>query len=249
LSSNIPHLAPFLQSRKLRKVVWDGRLCYAELWHRFSIRLENVLDLQLVYLHGKYDFTQRKCFPLSGKVTAIKDQKLLPQAGVEIEQKRRRSHNIKGNWSTRPLSQAYLDFANVEMAHLRILATSLIPLATKYPHILRESKRYIELWHHHRRDASNPYHTNNYLPQGIIERTELERSFRLLGTRRCRGCERDLYQESYAVEFRRWLRSPDKQFCYTCAKVKLRRYRRTTFLDILELSKSRASPAPVLQNA
>jgi hypothetical protein len=87
LSSNIPLLAPFLQNRKLRKVVWDGRLCYAELWHRFSIRLENVLDLQLVYLHGKYDFTQRKCFPLSGKVTAIKDQKLLPQAGVEIEQK------------------------------------------------------------------------------------------------------------------------------------------------------------------
>lgn len=130
------------------------------------------------------------------------------------------------------------------MNHLRLLSTTLIPLAGKYPHILRESKRYIESWHHHRRDPKNVYHTHFYLPQGIIERTESERNWRLLGTRRCRGCEKDLYQESYQIEFRRWTRTPEKQFCYTCAKVKLRRYRRTTFLDILELSKSRASPVP-----
>jgi hypothetical protein len=87
LSAEIPRLAPILQSRKLRKVVWDGRLGYSELWHGFGIRLENVLDLQLVYLHGKYDVTQRNGIPLSGKMTAIKDKKLLSPAGVEIEQK------------------------------------------------------------------------------------------------------------------------------------------------------------------
>jgi exonuclease 3'-5' domain-containing protein 1 len=255
LADDIPRLAPYLQNRDLRKVVWDGRLGYSELWHGFGIRLENVLNLQLAHLHGKYDITQRKSIPLSGKMTAVKDKKLLSAAGIEVEQKRtsqsppntgRGCHRIiNKTWTDRPLSQSHLDFTSIEMAHLRLLSSTLIPLATKYPHVLRESKRYIELWHHHRRDSNNPYYTHFYLPQGIIERTETERSWRLLGTRRCRGCERDLYQESYQLEFRRWQRTPEKQFCYTCAKVKLRRYRRTTFLDILELSKSRASPAPV----
>ena len=132
------------------------------------------------------------------------------------------------------------------MTHLRLLAAALIS-EVESPNILRESKRYVGLWHYYRRDPKNPYHVHNYLPQGILERTEKERSLKPLGTRKCRGCERDLYQESYQVEFRRWARAPEKQYCYTCAKVNLRRYRRTRFLDILELAKSRtASPALVV---
>jgi len=132
------------------------------------------------------------------------------------------------------------------MLDLRLLATRLIPVATKSPHVFRESKRYIELWHRRRRDPKSIYHTHNYLPQGILERTEIERSLKVLGTRRCRGCERDLYQDSFNVEFRRFARSPDKQYCYACAKIKMRYSRRTAFLDILELAKSRsASPMPV----
>jgi hypothetical protein len=85
---DINKLGPFLRDRKLRKAVWDGRLGYSELWHRYGIRLENVLDLQLVYLHERYDVTQRKCVPLNGKVTAIKEKKLLSLTAVENEQKR-----------------------------------------------------------------------------------------------------------------------------------------------------------------
>ena len=136
------------------------------------------------------------------------------------------------------------------MSHLRMLATNLILQAGRSANILRESKRYVELWHHRRRDIKNPYQFHNYVPQGIIERTETERSWRSLGTRRCRGCERDLYQESYQVEFRRWASNSEKQFCYTCAKVNLRRYRRNRFLDVLELAKSRtASPALIIAEA
>lgn len=150
-------------------------------------------------------------------------------------------------WNERPLSSSYLDYASAQMSHLRTLATALIPQAGTSANILRESKRYVELWHHRRRDLKNPYQIHNYLPQGIIERTEKERSWKSLGTRRCRGCERNLYQESYQVEFRRWARNPEKQFCCTCAKVNLRRYRRNRFLDVLELAKSRtASPALIL---
>ena len=71
-------LAPFLQSRNIRKVVWDGRLGYAELWHRYAIRLENVLDLQLVYLHDRYDLSVRKSVGLTGKMGAIRQKDLLP---------------------------------------------------------------------------------------------------------------------------------------------------------------------------
>src|SRR5271167_1961821 len=77
LDHDIRRLAPFLQNRNIRKIVWDGRLGYSELWHQYAIRLENVLDLQLVYLHERYDVTQRKSIPLSGIMTAVKEKKLL----------------------------------------------------------------------------------------------------------------------------------------------------------------------------
>jgi len=133
------------------------------------------------------------------------------------------------------------------MTELHLLAKSLIPQSAKLPNILRESKRYIESWHRHRRDPKNPYQTHNYLPQGIIERTQSERGLKSLGLRRCRGCGGEFYQGSFALDFRRWGRSPEKQFCYTCTKVNLRRYRRNRFLDVLELARSRtSSPALVL---
>jgi hypothetical protein len=85
LDDNIPRLASFLQNRNIRKIVWDGRLGYSELWHRYAIRLENVLDLQLVYLHERFDVTQRKSVPLNGKLTAIKEKKLVSPVAIEME--------------------------------------------------------------------------------------------------------------------------------------------------------------------
>jgi len=85
LEGSIPKLATYLQSRTIQKVVWDGRLGYSELWHRYAIRLENVLDLQLVYLHEKFDVTLRKCIPLSGKLAALKEKGLLSPEAVEVE--------------------------------------------------------------------------------------------------------------------------------------------------------------------
>jgi len=88
LEDRLPKLSPFLQSRKLRKVVWDGRLGYSELWHRYGIRLENVLDLQLVYLHEKYDLSQRKWVYLSGRTIAMREKNLLSPVAVESDLKR-----------------------------------------------------------------------------------------------------------------------------------------------------------------
>src|SRR5436190_13735599 len=85
LNDDIPRLTSFLQNRNIRKIVWDGRLGYSELWHRYAIRLENVLDLQLVYLHERYDVTQRKSIPLNGKMTAIKEKKSFSPAALEKE--------------------------------------------------------------------------------------------------------------------------------------------------------------------
>jgi len=134
------------------------------------------------------------------------------------------------------------------MAHLRLLTTALLPQVENLANILRESKRYVEMWHRARRDRLNRYQTHNYLPQGILERTEEERLFKALGTRKCRGCERHLYQDSFEVDVRRFVRNTEKQYCYTCAKVNLRQYRRARFLDILELAKSRtSSPALVTE--
>lgn len=87
LDEQMPMLEAFLSDRNIPKIVWDGRLGYSELRHRYKIRLQNVLDLQLVYLHERYDAFVQKCVPLSGKLTAIKEKKLLSPAIVEIELK------------------------------------------------------------------------------------------------------------------------------------------------------------------
>jgi hypothetical protein len=94
LKAEIPKLRPFLQHRNIRKIVWDGRLGYSELWHQYGIRLENVLDLQLVYLHEKYEVTLRNSIPLSGRMAAIKEKKLLSPAAVESELKRTSGHRL-----------------------------------------------------------------------------------------------------------------------------------------------------------
>ena len=150
------------------------------------------------------------------------------------------------DWTERPLPPAYLEYTKSQMSHLRLLSTFLGPQAVQFPNIFRESKRFIELWHMHRRDSKNPYQFHNYLPQGILERNEKERRNKMLGTRPCRGCQREFYQDSYALEFRRWPRSPEKQFCWTCGKINLRLHRRTRFLDVLELARSRTSSPSLL---
>jgi hypothetical protein len=157
----------------------------------------------------------------------------------------RRSLNAEV-WSDRPLGDDYIQFASTQIAHLRLLTTALIPEVDNLANILRESKRYVEMWHHSRRDPNNRYQIHNYLPQGVIERTEEERTLKVLGTRKCRGCQRNLYQDSFEIDLRRFARNTDRQFCYTCAKVNLRQYRRARFLDILELAKSRTSTPSVV---
>lgn len=47
-------LSPGPSSRAMTKVVWDGRLDYLELLHHYNCRLENVLDLQLVDVHSRF---------------------------------------------------------------------------------------------------------------------------------------------------------------------------------------------------
>jgi len=258
LDGEIPRLRTYLQDRRVRKFVWDGRSGYAELWHRYSIRLENVLDLQLVYLHEKYDASQRKCLLLHGKTVALREKQLLSPTAVESDLNRTCRDNCSNagrrglqsqSCTERPLSIDNMESALTQMNYIRQLTTNLIPQVKTSANILRESKRYIELWHHRRPARSNRYKTHNYLPQGIIERTEAERNLKLLGTRKCRGCERDLYQESFQVDFRRFARNPEKQFCYTCAKVNLRQVRRARFLDIMELAKSRTSSPALMSDA
>ena len=83
LEDKLPKLSPFMQNRSLRKVVWDGRLGYSELWHRYRIRLESVLDLQLVYLHERHKISRKTVVLLSGRTMALKDNKLLSLTAIE----------------------------------------------------------------------------------------------------------------------------------------------------------------------
>ena len=107
LDAQIPMLAPFLSDRNIRKIAWDARLGYSELRHRYKVRMQNVLDLQLVYLHERYDVSAQKCVPLSGKLTAIKEKKLLSPAAVEIELK-----------STPPIGVAHLRTIRTEQGQM-----------------------------------------------------------------------------------------------------------------------------------
>jgi hypothetical protein len=91
--------------------------------------LENVLDLQLVYLHERFDVTQLKCIPLSGKVTAIKEKKLLSLTAIENEQKSIHYFD-KVNSRTTRVGSGIMDGKTVARISSRICCSSDVSFAT-----------------------------------------------------------------------------------------------------------------------
>ena len=77
-----------------------------------------------------------------------------------------------------------------------------------------------------RRPRASTFWDHGILPQEILERSAaIQVKYDCLGTNTCRGCGRELHQDSFQCLFKAWRRG---QLCYTCVEAKgfadMRRY-------------------------
>lgn len=84
----IPTVKDILENPVLEKVVWDGRSDYSELWHGHEIRIDPVIDLQLVQAYkSSGGYPGRNGFiSLTGMATAFSKLSLREQrdAGIDL---------------------------------------------------------------------------------------------------------------------------------------------------------------------
>ena len=121
-------------------------------------------------------------------------------------------------WISRPLDPVLLEYAAFDVIQLRAIYEHYKPTLSRYPHILAESKRYVEMYGERRPRKDSWYFNHGVFPQEILERSaEMRCKFDRLGTKVCGGCERALHQESFQTKFLNW--KEGATLCRTCAKV------------------------------
>ena len=117
-----------------------------------------------------------------------------------------------------------LDYSSFKIVQLRTLYTTYLDAISKYPHILVESQRYLDLYKDERPPANIWFLDHDVLQQEIVERPpQIHERYDAMGTRVCAGCRRALHQDSFRDSFaRRWtLRLGEHgRLCYTCTEAR-----------------------------
>ena len=137
---------------------------------------------------------------------------------VQSKIKERHTRNETEFWITRPLDRDSVDYAYFDIIQLRALYNYYSPSLSKYPHIMSESKQYVEMHKEQRRPRGSTYWDHGVLPQEILERSAATQvKYDGLGTKACGGCGRELHQDSFQCRFKAWRRG---QLCNTCVEAK-----------------------------
>lgn len=198
------HLSPLfevLSDPARPKVVYDGRMDFAELYHGQGVHLHNVLDLQVVDITSrtrrglekadqmarlrtyipKWEWSRHQAWykdvhKLNGLFASLKE------FGIEFDRGGKVSHE---HWMDRPLDAKLLDYAERD---LRAIET-LFHRFTQEGYIdsletIAQSQRYIEVW-----IAGRPPKCTGHglLPLNLIYPIQHP-----VGDFICRGCKRSL---------------------------------------------------------
>ncbi|KAI0092673.1 hypothetical protein BDY19DRAFT_990374 [Irpex rosettiformis] len=227
-----------LASSYATKVVWDGRMDYSALYHEYGVRMQNVVDLQLVdilsresrdtpaehlkrfnnYVHpellrstdGKKRYA--KLHRLNSLVSAVREHKPIGHRQFEKVKAGRRPRN-----STSPLSEAYIKYSAVDIEmiaalFLNFISNMYIPLLAGFS-FKEKSARYVAFWADRQplTTETNHYARNAFLPLEAVDDSSGEQKHK------CEKCKRFLTKASFPLlEFA----LPDTQFsCAVCIAV------------------------------
>jgi len=234
-------LKPILEDPLLKKVVWDGRSDYSELWNGHGIKLTSPVDLQLVRVYEKcrgvagadgYIMLEGMGKVFSSKAGIARESGInqtrfaqglpppacLPRAANLLVQETIKQKHLRNDtdfWISRPLGTEERDYAAFDILQLRALYKHYRLRLLGLPNIPAESTRYLEIWKDGRKDRNAWYVHHGILPQEILHaQWTLGRS--MAETRECGGCGRKLHQCSFRGR---------SKLCFTCTRARSwRRY-------------------------
>ncbi|KAF5366415.1 hypothetical protein D9758_009777 [Tetrapyrgos nigripes] len=153
-----------IQSKDVRKVVFDGRMDYCALFFEYNIRIQNVVDVQLAdvqsrTLRGETTFNQRGRligYLLYGEVTGWKRERYEQVHMLPGVAKCLKDHGILGvqdktvvdhtKWLQRPLSAQYLSYAAQDVYIIGIIYDHFLKKRLVGTELPEQSARYVSIW-------------------------------------------------------------------------------------------------------
>ena len=219
-------LRAVLESRDVKKLMFDCRGDADALLHQFNVKLQGVLDVQLLEIIKRP--TRNRCDKASKAVQRRNGHKtygVIRLASLLTCLKRYLKSNIlitkKNNkivrhdqWGARPLSIEQLEYAKVDVLSLFLLFAHFNPSREELGRLVIASNEYVGLKRMlFSRDYSE-YESNGFLPSNIIP----ARGTTILpvGHISCTKCRRVLPLDEYTKSQLK----DGVQMCRTCRKVK-----------------------------
>ncbi|PVF91134.1 hypothetical protein CPB86DRAFT_878673 [Serendipita vermifera] len=216
-----------LESRKVIKVVFDGRMDASELFHGHNVALQCVIDLQVADIASRdkrgetvqrriqrldryvpwYDLSTntagyQSVYRLNGLDSALREHGILTQTG-----KKDFDHTM---WLRRPLTGLQQQYAAKDIVHIYTLFHHFHSKGyIKLPTLIEQSERYIRLHTKGRPDKDDMYVRNALLPLCILEKIPDGSTLT-----ECQGCKRNLPRDCF--------KEGNASRCWVCRAVTLR---------------------------
>ncbi|KAF8075345.1 ribonuclease H-like domain-containing protein [Lyophyllum atratum] len=203
-SQDLRPIYDILESGKIMKIVFDGRMDYSCLFHDHGVRMRLTVDLQLADIKSRERRGEGETQQLQrlAKVVAWNDMnsnraQYLPihrLAGLrQCAEEHKIAIPVGGNqvnhsmWLTRPLSPQSLAYAASDVVIIERLTTSFFAEHV-YPDILADSMQYISIWSDKQPVTGDRYRSHPLLPLHVIDRNLTKG----LPVEQCGSCLRSL---------------------------------------------------------
>ncbi|KAJ3823534.1 hypothetical protein F5878DRAFT_657576 [Lentinula raphanica] len=240
-SESLQPLFDLLTNPKILKVFFDGRRDWCVFYYTYNIRVQNVLDLQLVDLSSRFmrregkdkqkkrllrlfsykqirqnEIIFKSVHVLSGLAATLREHS---PSCTPISPKKTLTHD---KWMCRPLPAEYLHYAAQDVEYMHDLYERFIQAGYIHQNssldlkILAQSNHYISLWSDTIPEPGDIYRSNPLLPLEILQPNRIDSSSSV-SSFVCQGCFRALSRHSF---------HPDPQshssidiFCCVCSAV------------------------------
>ncbi|KAJ3769832.1 ribonuclease H-like domain-containing protein [Lentinula raphanica] len=222
-SESLQPLFDLLTNPKILKVFFDGRRDWCVFYYTYNIRVQNVLDLQLVDLSSRFmrregkdkqkkrllrlfsykqirqnEIIFKNVHVLSGLAATLREHS---PSCTPISPKKTLTHD---KWMCRPLPAEYLHYAAQDVEYMHDLYERFIQAGYIHQNssldskILAQSNRYISLWSDTIPEPGDIYRSNPLLPLEILQPNQINPLESLaVSSFICQGCFRALSRHSF----------------------------------------------------
>jgi len=213
-------LRAILKSRDVKKLMFDCRGDADALLHQFKVKLEGVLDVQLLEVIKR---PQNEIFKARNK--RVSTDEVIRLAGllscldqyIKVESLTKKKNIMVGHgkWGVRPLSEEQIEYAKVDVFSLFMLYEKFNPDEEEMRRLVIASDQYVDLKRSIPVRDYSEYEDNAYLPINIIPAKGT--TVLPTGSTACTTCRRLFPRDEFSkIQLKKKI-----QKCRTCKKVKL----------------------------